>query len=120
MMEYSRPEMVVLGDAARVIQSSKPGLSDAIHPESQVRVDEGSKSSVYVPSADKSSFFQTRDQKRRLNTIEVKSRRRFSPLEQALTPKWHRSPVRCFSGSLCEGNVRPEQIEPITFIITIC
>src|SRR5256885_1256127 len=89
-------------------------------PHQIYRFAKGAKSSVYVPSADKSSFFQTRDQKRRLNTIEVKSRRRFSPLEQALTPKWLRSPVRCFSGSLCEGNVRPEQVEPITFIITIC
>lgn len=41
MKEYRKPEMTVLGDAARLIQSSKPvGKLDAQHPESEIRQSE--------------------------------------------------------------------------------
>ncbi len=36
MKEYIRPEVVVLGDATRVIRGSKPGIEDAGDPMHRV------------------------------------------------------------------------------------
>ncbi len=40
MIEYKKPEVIVLGDAARLIQGSKPGLGDSVHPLSMIKADE--------------------------------------------------------------------------------
>jgi hypothetical protein len=40
MNEYRKPEVVVLGDAASLIQGSKPGLGDSLHPLAMIQTDE--------------------------------------------------------------------------------
>ena len=40
MNEYCRPEVTVLGDAANVIQGSKPGLHDGSDPLVNIKQDE--------------------------------------------------------------------------------
>jgi hypothetical protein len=40
MNEYTKPEVIVLGDAASLIQGSKPGVGDAFHPLNQIKTDE--------------------------------------------------------------------------------
>lgn len=40
MNEYTKPEVAVLGDAAMVIQGSKPGPGDAVNPLAQIAADE--------------------------------------------------------------------------------
>ncbi len=40
MNEYSKPEVVVLGDAASLIEGSKPGRGDSVNPLTQIAADE--------------------------------------------------------------------------------
>jgi hypothetical protein len=40
MIEYRKPEVIVLGDAAGLIQGSKPGLGDSLHPLAMIKTDE--------------------------------------------------------------------------------
>ena len=40
MNEYRKPEVTLLGDAASLIQGSKPGVGDALHPLTQIKTDE--------------------------------------------------------------------------------
>jgi hypothetical protein len=40
MNDYSKPEVAVLGDAASLIQGSKPGRGDAADPQHLIAVDE--------------------------------------------------------------------------------
>lgn len=40
MNEYTKPEVLVLGDAASLIQGSKPGRGDSVNPLAQIAADE--------------------------------------------------------------------------------
>jgi hypothetical protein len=40
MIEYRKPEVVPLGNAANLIQGSKPGLGDSVDPLAMVKVNE--------------------------------------------------------------------------------
>jgi hypothetical protein len=40
MKEYSKPEVTLLGDAASLIQGSKPGRGDSVDPLAQIAADE--------------------------------------------------------------------------------
>jgi len=40
MNDYSKPEVTVLGDAAALIQGSKPGRGDSVNPLAQIAADE--------------------------------------------------------------------------------
>lgn len=40
MNEYQKPEVAVLGDAASLIQGSKPGRGDAVSPLTLIAPDE--------------------------------------------------------------------------------
>ena len=40
MNEYSKPEVAVLGDAASLIQGSKPGRGDSVDPLANIAADE--------------------------------------------------------------------------------
>jgi hypothetical protein len=40
MNEYRKPEVIVLGEAASLIQGSKPGRGDSVDPHAQIAADE--------------------------------------------------------------------------------
>jgi hypothetical protein len=40
MNEYRKPEVTALGNAASLIQGSKPGRGDSVNPLSQIAADE--------------------------------------------------------------------------------
>jgi hypothetical protein len=40
MNEYRKPEVAVLGDAASLIQGSKPGRGDSVDPLANIALDE--------------------------------------------------------------------------------
>lgn len=40
MNEYTKPVVVVLGDAASLIQGSKPGRGESVHPLAYILTDE--------------------------------------------------------------------------------
>jgi len=40
MNEYTKPDVVVLGDAAALIQGSKPGRGESVNPLAYIKTDE--------------------------------------------------------------------------------